>query len=132
MVVLHFHYKTKLKGKITMFQFFDIGITVMTFLAALATLGLLNEKKEERSYGLVTFAFLLFISTFTLVPYMQYNKAIDSVRVFNNGKSLECISNQNNFGSTEKFLVNNKNWIVKEYEFVRDDGLMVMAHKCEE
>jgi uncharacterized protein with ParB-like and HNH nuclease domain len=113
-------------------QFFDIGITVMTFLAALATLGLLNEKKEERSYGLVTFAFLLFISTFTLVPYMQYNKAIDSVRVFNIGKSLECISNQNNFGSIEKFLVNNKNWKVKEYEFVRDDGLMVMAHKCEE
>lgn len=115
-----------------MFQFFDIKLTFFTLLVVLVALISLDKEKEKRKYTFLTFALLLFISTFTLVPYMQYNKAIDSVRLFNNGKSLECISNQNNFGSIEKFLVNNQNWKVKEYEFVREDGLMVMAHKCEE
>lgn len=113
-------------------QFFEIQPIVITFLTVLAAMMSLDKKKEKRSYGLVVFTLLLFTSTFTLAPYIQYRYALDSIRIFNNGKSLECISNQNNFGSTEKFLVNNKNWKVKEYEFVRDDGLMVMAHKCEE
>ena len=115
-----------------MFQFFDIKLTFITSLVVLVALISLDKKKEKRKYTFLTFTLLLFTYTFTLFPYIQYRYAIDSIRIFNNGKSLECISNQNNFGSTEKFLVSNKNWKVKEYEFVRDDGLMVMAHKCEE
>ena len=132
MVVLHFHYKTKLKGKITMFQFFELPITFLSFFMIIAAYGLLNKEREKRDYTFFYITILFFISTFTVYPYIQYNSALDNIRIFNNGKSLECISNQNNFGSTEKFLVSNKNWKVKEYEFVRDDGLMVMAHKCEE
>jgi hypothetical protein len=115
-----------------MFQFFDIKLTFITSLVVLVALISLDKKKEKRKYTFLTFTLLLFTYTFTLFPYVQYRYAIDSIRIFNNGKSLECISNQNNFGSTEKFLVNNQNWTLKEYEFVRNDGLMVMAHKCEE
>jgi len=115
-----------------MFQFFDIKLTIITSLVVLVALISLDKKKEKRKYTFLTFTLLLFTYTFTLFPYIQYRYAIDNIRIFNNGKSLECISNQNNFGSTEKFLVSNKNWKVKEYEFVREDGLMVMAHKCEE
>jgi len=115
-----------------MFQFFELPITFLSFFMIIAAYGLLNKEKEKRDYTFFYITILFFISTFTVYPYIQYNSALDNIKVFNNGKSLECISNQNNFGSTEKFLVNNINWKVKEYEFVRDDGLMVMAHKCEE
>ena len=115
-----------------MFQFFELPITFLSFFMIIAAYGLLNKEKEKRDHTFFYITILFFISTFTLLPYIQYRDALDKIQIFNNGKSLECISNQNNFGSTEKFLVNNQNWKVKEYEFVREDGLMVMAHKCEE
>ena len=115
-----------------MFQFFELPITFFSFFMIIAAYGLLNKEKEKRDHTFYYITILFFISTFTVLPYTQYRDAIDNIQIFNNGKSLECISNQKNFGSTEKFLVNNQKWKVKEYEFVRDDGLMVMAHKCEE
>jgi len=116
-----------------MAQFFDMQLTFLTFLAFLASMMSLDKKREKRNYTLVVISLLLFISTFTLIPYLEYKSAMDNIKAFNNGKSLECTSNHNNFGSSEKFLLNNHQWSVKEYEFVKvDNGLMVKANRCEE
>ena len=117
-----------------MTQFFHFQIIVVTFLLFLATRGLRKKTDEEgEDYSIVaTIATLLFISTFTLMPYLNYQSALTNIEVFNSGKSLNCNSSNHNFANQE-FLLDNKHWYLKEYQFIsKENGLIVKAHMCEE
>ena len=118
-----------------MTQFFHFPIIVFTFILFLVFQGLKSNKDDdkEQDYSIVTsIVTLLFISTFTLIPYLNYQSALESIEAFNNGKSLQCNSTNNNF-TNQEFLLDNKHWSVKGYQFInKDNGLIIEAHMCEE
>ena len=114
-----------------MAQFFDMQLTFLTFLAFLASMMSLDKKRENRNYTLVVISLLLFISTFTLIPYLEYKSAMDNITAFHNGKSLICNTSNYNF-TNQEFLLDNKQWSLKGYEFVRNEnGLIIKAHMCD-
>ncbi len=118
-----------------MTQFFDFRIIVFALFVLLVSQGLKQDKDLEKGedYSIVaTIATLLFISTFTLMPYLNYQSALTNIEVFNSGKSLKCNSSNHNFANQE-FLLDNKHWYLKEYQFIsKENGLIVKAHMCEE
>lgn len=117
-----------------MTQFFNFPIIVFAFLLFLVFQGLKSNKDDEKEedYSIVTsIATLFFIATFTLIPYLNYQLAVHATEAFNSGKSLKCNSSNNSF-TNQVFLLNNKHWYLKEYQFInKDNGMIIEAHMCQ-
>ncbi len=116
-----------------MSEFINYGLATIFFILVVFVLMLMIfESKEERSYGLVVASLLLFIITVFIDPMMSYNDANKNIDLFQHQKSLECFSSTGSI-SNEKYLINQKDWELKDFYFIRENsGLMIRADKCEE
>jgi len=120
-------------GENIMSEFINYPLATIFFILVVFVLMLMIfEAKKERSYGLVVASLLLFIIAVFIDPMMSYNDANKNIDLFKHQKSLECFSSTGSI-SNEKYLINQKDWELKDFYFIRENsGLMIRADKCEE
>ena len=120
-------------GENIMSEFINYPLATIFFILVVFVLMLMiDEPKEKRSYGLIVASLLLFIIAVFIDPMMSYNDANKNIDLFKHQKSLECFSSTGSI-SNEKYLINQKDWELKDFYFIRENsGLMIRADKCEE
>ena len=111
-----------------MSEFINYGLAIIFFVLVLLAFGLLiSDSKEERSYGLFVVPVMLFVFTIYIDPTVRHNDANKNIDLFKHQKNIECST------TWEKYLVNQKDWKLEGFYFIKNDGgLTIRADKCME
>lgn len=115
-----------------MSEFINYWFMGLTFvLLVFAILLIILEPKGDKSFGLLFIILVLFVISAYIDPLQKYNNANKNIDIYKHQKDLECKSSTQIF-SSQKYLINENNWKLKEFYFTNKDGLIIRADNCKE